>query len=85
MIEPLRLGVIGAGTISQLAHLPGAEIAPTAQVVTLCDGRADLLQAVAARHHVPRTYGSVGELLGDESVEAIDLCVPTIIDRKSVV
>jgi predicted dehydrogenase len=78
MIEPLRLGVIGAGTISQLAHLPGAEIAPTAQVVALCDGRADLLQAVAARHHVPRTYGSVGELLGDESVEAIDLCVPTI-------
>jgi len=79
MTEPLRLGIIGAGTISQLAHLPGAEIAATVEVVALCDGRADLLQAVAARHHIPRTYGSVEGLLSDESVEAVDLCVPTVV------
>jgi predicted dehydrogenase len=78
MSHPLRLGVLGAGTISQLAHLPAAEIAEGVEVTALGDSRADLLARVAARRHVQRTYASVEELLGDETVEAVDLCVPTI-------
>ena len=78
MSEPLRLGVVGAGTISQIAHLPAAEIAPNVEVVALCDPREGLLRAVAGRHHIPRGYASLDDLLADEAVEAVDLCVPTL-------
>ena len=78
MPEPLRLGIVGAGTISQLAHLPGAEYAEGVYVASLCDRRPELLRRVAERHHVSTTYDSVEALLADEGVEAVDLCVPTI-------
>ncbi|MBM3497275.1 MAG: Gfo/Idh/MocA family oxidoreductase [Armatimonadetes bacterium] len=77
-MEPLRLGVVGAGVISQVAHLPGAEIAPNVTVVALCDSRSDLLAAVGERHHIPRRHDAVDGLLADPEVEAVDLCVPTI-------
>ncbi len=77
MDEPLRLGVVGAGTISQIAHLPAAEIAEGVEVVALCDQRRELAQRVAKRRHLGRVYSEVEELLADGEIEAVDLCVPT--------
>ncbi len=78
MPQPLRLGVVGAGTISQLAHLPAAEMAGGVEVVALCDSRPDLLALVAAHRHIFATFASVDDLLADDTIDAVDLCVPTI-------
>jgi len=78
MRAPLRLGVIGAGTIAQVAHLPAAEITEAVDVVALCDQRGELLQLVADRFRIPKTCANMQQLLGDQSIEAVDLCVPTI-------
>lgn len=75
----LGMGIIGAGAISQLAHLPAAQIAPNVQVVALCDSRRDLAQAVAARYHIPCVYASLDELLANDRVQAVSLCVPTLL------
>jgi len=73
----LRVGVIGCGTIAQLAHLPALSMTSAAKAVALCDPRPKLLAAVAKRYGVRRTYGSAGDLLADHQVEAVILCVPT--------
>ncbi|MGQ9731818.1 MAG: Gfo/Idh/MocA family protein [Candidatus Zipacnadales bacterium] len=79
MSEPLRLAIIGAGKISQLAHLPAAQMADNVEVVALCDSRVNLLSCVAAQHNIARTYTSITDVLADEAVEAVDLCVPTLV------
>lgn len=79
MTLPLRLGVIGAGNISQVAHLPAAELTDTVEVVALCDERVGLLRRVADRFRVPTTYHQADALMADEAIEAVDLCVPTIV------
>ena len=78
MSSSLRLAVVGAGTISQLAHLPAAEVADGVEVVALCDARPALLALVAAHRHIPTTFAAIDDLLADESIDAVDLCVPTI-------
>jgi predicted dehydrogenase len=72
---PLRLGVIGAGFISQVTHLYAAASSPRIELVGLADGRAELLPVVARRFGVERMYSHHGELLADPDIEAVLVCV----------
>jgi predicted dehydrogenase len=74
----LRTGIIGAGSISQRAHLPAARRTPDVEVVALCDRRPKLLREVANRWSIPRAYEHLEEMLADPDVEAVIACVPTI-------
>ena len=78
MSDPLRLGVIGAGNIAQVAHLPAAGITGAVDVVALCDQRGELLRLVADRFGIAHTDNTAQRLLAEEAIEAVDLCVPTI-------
>src|SRR5262245_10330823 len=60
---PLRLGVIGAGFISQVTHLHAAAASPQIRLAGLADGRTALLGAVAGRFGAERTYDHHSELL----------------------
>ncbi len=78
MTRPLRVGIIGAGNIAQVAHLPAAELLDDVEVVALCDQRPELLRKVAERFRVTSTHQAADALLADGAVEAVSLCVPTI-------
>lgn len=69
--EPLRLGVIGAGMVAQLAHLPAAAQCAGVQVVALADLDLDLARRVAARWGIARVHGSHQALLADAQVQAV--------------
>jgi predicted dehydrogenase len=50
---PLRLGVVGLGRISQVAHLPATTKADRVRLVAVCDASPTLVERVARHYEVP--------------------------------
>ncbi|GAB3743080.1 Gfo/Idh/MocA family protein [Microlunatus parietis] len=69
-----RIGIIGAGAIVDVAHLP-AYRALGLEVVAIADLDRAKAADVAARHGIGTAYGSAEELLADPRVEVIDIAV----------
>jgi predicted dehydrogenase len=70
----LGIGVIGAGFIAQVAHLPAFAAVPGARLVALADARPGLRNAIAAAHGL-RAAASPEALLTDPDVQAVVVCV----------
>ena len=73
-MEKIRIGVVGAGNISQSAHLPAYKSVENAEVVAIADINIERAKQAAEKFGIPAYYGSVEELLEKENVDAIDVC-----------
>ena len=69
------IGIIGAGGIVNAAHLPAYRKAGF-NVIGLTDQDRDKAEQTARSCEVPTVYASVEALLGDQSVEIVDIAVP---------
>src|SRR5437764_15190550 len=67
----LRVGVLGAGPISQAAHFEACRRARNAELYAICDVAEDLVTSMAAIHEPHVTYLDYDEMLADAQVEAI--------------
>src|SRR6266446_5814927 len=67
----LRIGVLGCGPISQIAHFDACRKARNAELYAICDLAEDLLQKMAAVHDPRVTYSDLDEMLADPEVEAV--------------
>ncbi|GID54675.1 oxidoreductase [Actinoplanes couchii] len=79
-----RIGVVGAGAITRVAHLPAYRKAGL-EILGVCDLDPDRAESVRAEFALPRTY-TLDELLDDPAVEVVDVAVvpeaqPAIIRR----
>ena len=63
MTTDLRLGLVGAGAIAQLAHLPLLAKMRGAQLVAICDNDGPKAGALAQRLGVPDIFTDIDELL----------------------
>lgn len=82
--EPVKLGIIGCGRITQVAHLPGIEKADGVQLVALCDGNQPIAHQVAARYGVQKVYADSADLIADPEVEAVIIAIPDRFHRDVV-
>lgn len=72
----VRVGLIGAGTIAQVAHLPALRLLePRFEVVALADPSARVRERVAGAFGVPSTHADWSALL-DSEVDAVLVCTP---------
>ncbi|HHY57159.1 MAG TPA: Gfo/Idh/MocA family oxidoreductase [Chloroflexi bacterium] len=69
--QRLRIGVLGAGPISQFAHLDATRKARNADLVAICDAAEDLLARMAAVHQPTRTYTDYAAMLADPEIDAV--------------
>jgi predicted dehydrogenase len=70
-LDPLRIGVVGAGIIGQLAHIANFVQVPECTVVGLAELRPELGKLVARKYGIPNLYATHHELLEDGCVEAL--------------
>lgn len=70
-----RIGIIGAGAIVDVAHLPAYRTAGL-EVAGIADLDGERARAVAARHAIDRVHRDADELLADPAVEVVDIAVP---------
>ena len=71
----LKIGVLGAGPISQAAHCEACRKAEDAELYAICDVAEDLLERVAAIHAPRKTYGDYDAMLADPDVDAVIVAV----------
>lgn len=76
MTTPLRIGVVGAGAIATLGHIPGFQRLPNVEVAAVCDTNAERARSVAARFNIPASYDDYRQLLADDSIAAVSIGVP---------
>lgn len=70
--KKVKIGVVGAGFISQLCHIKNYSEITDCEIVALAEIRPELRKLVAKRYNISKTYKSHTELLEkDTEVEAV--------------
>ena len=84
MAETLRIGLIGAGAVAQVAHLPTLTRMKGVQVVAICDTDGAKAQAVAQRFRIPDHFDDIEELLKHEALDAILVSTPNHLHESHI-
>jgi len=82
--DALRLAVIGAGAIAQLAHLPVLARMRGARLVALCDNDGAKARALADRFGVPDVFTDFEELLDADVLDAVVIATPNHLHEPHV-
>ena len=82
--ETVRLGLVGAGAIAQLAHLPVLAKIKGAQLVALCDNDGPKASAIAERLGVPDVFTDIEDLLELDEVDAVVIATPNHLHEPHV-
>jgi predicted dehydrogenase len=85
MTDILKLGIIGAGAITQVAHLPVLRKLKGVQVAAICDTDGAKARALATRFQVPDAFTDIEELLEYEALDAVAICTPNHLHEPHVV
>jgi predicted dehydrogenase len=72
----LRIGVVGAGRITQESHLPVLKTLKKVEVAAICDQRISVAKEVASRFRVKSVFDDLAEMLLKEKLDVVDICTP---------
>jgi len=75
--NPLSLGLIGCGWVTENRHLPALQGLPEVRIAALVEINPERLTHVADRFHIERRYSDFLALLEDPVIEVVGVCVPT--------
>lgn len=75
-MKNVRVGIIGAGSIAQYAHIPNYQKLEGVEVVALADIDAKTLKEAAAKFGVKKTYADYKKMLSAEKPDAVSVCTP---------
>lgn len=81
---PVRIAVVGAGAISQLAHLPVLSKARGATLVALCDNDGPKARALAERFGVRDVFTDIDDLFDFDQVDAVVIATPNHLHEPHV-
>jgi len=75
--RPVRVGVLGAGTWANFAHLPGWTRDPRCEVVAICDVDESLAAKAAADFGIPAHGTDYRAVVARDDIDVIDVCTPS--------
>jgi predicted dehydrogenase len=84
MSTKIRIGVVGAGAIAQLAHLPVLSKMRGAEVVALCDNDGPKARALADRFGIENTFTDMEDLLETDDLHAVVIATPNHLHEPHV-
>jgi predicted dehydrogenase len=74
----IRVGIIGAGRIASLVHVPSLRLWPEAcEIVGVASRTLENAKRFAEEWEIPRTYSDWHALIDDPEVDAVVICVPS--------
>ncbi len=80
-VDPVRVGIIGTGAISQVVHLPILTERTDVTVVGVCDIDRPKAEAIAERFGVGHVVTDEA-LIADPEVDAVIICTPTYLHER---
>ena len=82
--DTVRLGLVGAGAIAQLAHLPVISKVKGAELIALCDNDGPKASAIAERMKIPDVFTDIEDLLELDQVDAVVIATPNHLHEPHV-
>lgn len=73
-MDTIKIGIVGAGQIGK-AHLEEYMNIPGAAIIAICDINLEEAKRVAAKYGVSNVYADYREMLQQEELDAIDVCL----------
>jgi len=83
MPELLRIGIIGAGTISAY-HMGAYQACPDARLCAICDLNAEAAKARVQEFGIETVYSDYRELLANPDIDAVSITSPTFTHHQIV-
>lgn len=80
----IRIGVVGAGAIAQVAHLPALAKIRGAQLVALCDNDGPKARSLAERFGIPDVFTDIEDLLEYDELDAVVISTPNHLHEPHV-
>ena len=77
MSKKLRIGILGAGGISQLVHIPILKKHKYADLVAIADLEYEKVASVAEKFKIPDFYSDPDELFRRDDIDAVHINTPT--------
>jgi predicted dehydrogenase len=84
MKPTVRIGVVGAGAIAQIAHLPALARLRGAELVALCDNDGPKARALAERFNVADVFTDIEDLLEFDELDAVIISTPNHLHEPHV-
>src|SRR5438477_4325272 len=84
MADTVRIGMVGAGAIAQLAHLPVLAKMRGAQLVAICDNDRPKARALADRFNIPDAFTDIEDLLEIDELDAVVIATPNHLHEPHV-
>lgn len=81
---PIRVGVVGAGAIAQLAHLPVLGKMRGVQLAAICDNDRPKARALADRFGIPDAFSDIEDLLELRELDAVVIATPNHLHEPHV-
>lgn len=75
MGEPYRIGIVGAGGISEV-HLQAIKLEPRVYVQAIADISLETARMQAEKHLIPHIYTDYKEMLDNEELDIVIICAP---------
>ena len=76
--KPLKVGIIGAGNIARLGHIPGLRLAG-ADVSAICDANIQQARIVAEEFSIPNVFADYNDMLEKVSLDAVTVGIPNVL------
>jgi predicted dehydrogenase len=84
MSESVRIGVVGAGAIAQIAHLPVLAKMRGAVLAAVCDNDRPKARALADRFGIPDVFTDIEDLLEVDDLDAVVIATPNHLHEPHV-
>ena len=73
-MEPLKVGVIGTGSIAQVVHLPILNKMDDVELVAICDIDDSKIHKLVEKFHIPSWYRTPDQMIKSEQLDAVHIC-----------
>lgn len=80
----MRVGVIGAGAIATLGHIPGLQKVDGVEVAAVCDANEGRARVVARRFGIQSAHADYRKMLAEEELDAVTVGVPNALHAPVV-
>ncbi|RMH65335.1 MAG: gfo/Idh/MocA family oxidoreductase [Calditrichaeota bacterium] len=77
-MSKIKVAVVGAGKIAQVAHLPILSRRDDVELCAVCDVDQGKAKAITEKFNIPNWYFVVDEMLDRERPDAVHICTPSV-------
>jgi predicted dehydrogenase len=80
----INVAILGAGFISDIHLECYHRFVPEAVVTAVYTRSSEKAKAFAAKHHIPKWYDNLDEIIRDSGCDVIDVCLPNFLHAEAV-